>query len=142
LLRAGLLPALAAAALPGSEAWPVVLVRGGEVATGTIRDAVDSCRIGERVVVVVDQFEEIFADEVPAEERAAFFDELERAATDSSNRALVVMAVRADFYGRFADYPRIADRLSRRGGTRARDRSARLTCGARGRTPARGRARR
>jgi DNA-binding SARP family transcriptional activator/WD40 repeat protein len=113
LLRAGLLPALAAAALPGSEAWPVVLVRGGEVATRKIRDAVDSCRIGERVVVVVDQLEEIFADEVPGEERAAFFDELERAAADSGNRALVVVAVRADFYGRFADYPRIADRLSR-----------------------------
>jgi DNA-binding SARP family transcriptional activator len=112
LLRAGVLPALAAGALPGSATWPVVLVRGGDHAATTVHDAVGEFRVGERVVIAVDQLEEIFADDVPADERTAFFEELEGAAADPATRALVLVAVRADFYGRFADHPRIADRLS------------------------------
>ena len=112
LLRAGVLPALAAGALPSSAAWRVVLIRGGDCATTTVRDAVDASRLGERVVIAVDQLEEIFADDVPADERARFFDELERAAADPAKRALVLVALRADFYGRFADHPSMADRLS------------------------------
>ena len=112
LLRAGVLPALANGALPGSATWPVVLVRGGERATTIVRDAVGACAVGDRVVIAVDQLEEIFADDVPADERVAFFSELEGAADDPANRALVLVAVRADFYGRFADHSGIADRLS------------------------------
>ena len=112
LLRAGVLPALAASALPGSASWRVVLIRGGECATLTVREAVDASHLGERVVIAVDQLEEIFADDVPAGERVRFFDELERAAADPAKRALVLVAVRADFYGRFADHPSMADRLS------------------------------
>jgi WD40 repeat protein/DNA-binding SARP family transcriptional activator len=112
LLRAGILPALAAGALPGSATWPVVLVRGSDLAGSAVRDAVGACGVGERVVIAVDQLEEIFADEVPAGERSEFFDQLEAAATDTASRALVLVAVRADFFGRFADHPRMADRLS------------------------------
>lgn len=112
LLRAGILPALAAGALPGSATWPVVLGRGGDLAADAVRDAVQACAVGDRVVVAVDQLEEIFADDVSAAERADFFDELEAAAVDPAKRALVLVAVRADFYGRFADYPGVADRLS------------------------------
>lgn len=112
LLRAGILPALAAGALPGSATWPVVFVRGGDCATAAVRDAVEECRVGERVVIAVDQLEEIFAEDIPPDARSVFFDEVERAAADPANRALVLVTVRADFYGRFADHPRTADRLS------------------------------
>jgi WD40 repeat protein/DNA-binding SARP family transcriptional activator/energy-coupling factor transporter ATP-binding protein EcfA2 len=112
LLRAGILPALAAGALPGSASWPVVFVRGSDLAAEALREAADACRLGERVVIAVDQLEEVFAEDVPAEGRSAFLDQLEHAAADPARRALVLVAVRADFYGRFADYPRLADRLS------------------------------
>jgi DNA-binding SARP family transcriptional activator/WD40 repeat protein len=112
LLRAGILPALASGALPRSAEWRVVLARGGDGATAIVRDAVDECRVADRVVIAIDQLEEIFAEDLPPEERFAFFEVLEAAAADPAKRALVLVAVRADFYGRFADYPRIADRLS------------------------------
>ena len=44
-------------------------------------------------------------------ERAAFADTLVRAATDPQGRAVVVVALRADFYGRFAAYPALAELL-------------------------------
>jgi WD40 repeat protein/DNA-binding SARP family transcriptional activator/energy-coupling factor transporter ATP-binding protein EcfA2 len=112
LLRAGILPALAAGALPGSATWPVVLLRGGDLASGAVREAVDARDFGERIVIAVDQLEEIFATDVSGDDRFAFFDQLERAAADSRNRAVVLVTVRADFYGHFAAHPRIADRLS------------------------------
>jgi DNA-binding SARP family transcriptional activator/WD40 repeat protein len=111
-LRAGVLPALGAGALPGSGAWRTLLVRGSDRPTASIRGAVAAARSGERVVIAVDQLEEIFAEDVPEEERDAFLDELDRAAADPSRRALVLVTVRADFYARFADHPRFADRLS------------------------------
>ena len=112
LLRAGVLPALGAGALPGSGSWRVVLLRPGDRASVALAETLDACGVGERVVIAVDQLEEIFAEDVPAEERTAFLDELERAAADPARRALLLVTVRADFYGRFADNPRLADRLS------------------------------
>ena len=112
LLRAAVLPALARGALPGSGAWRVLLVRGADRPVDAIRAAVDECPAGERVVIAVDQLEEVFADDVPLEERRAFLDELERAAAGEPPRAAVIVTVRADFYGAFADHPRLAERLS------------------------------
>ena len=112
LLRAGLLPALAQGALPGSAVWRVLLVRGADRPTAELRAALDACPPGERVVLGVDQLEEVFAADVPAKERAAFLDELERAAAVEPPRAAVIVTVRADFYGAFAEHPRLAERLS------------------------------
>jgi DNA-binding SARP family transcriptional activator/WD40 repeat protein len=112
LLRAGVLPALAAGALPGSADRRVVLVRAGDRPTGALRTAVAACRAGEGVVIAVDQLEEIFADDVSTDDRRAFLDELDRIAADPSRRALVLVTFRADFYGRFAEHPAFADRLS------------------------------
>jgi WD40 repeat protein/DNA-binding SARP family transcriptional activator len=112
LLRAGVLPALAAGALPGSAKWRVVLVRAGDRPTDALHDAVAASRIGERIVIAVDQLEEIFGEDVSTDERRAFLDELDRIAGDPSRRALVLVTVRADFYARLADHPRFADRLS------------------------------
>jgi len=63
----------------------------------------DSC-------VVVDQFEEIFTLCRDRKERARFI-ELLLAARDPGSRLRVVIAVRADFYGRCAEHPGLVDAL-------------------------------
>ena len=121
LLRAGVLPALSAGSLPGSTGWRQVLLRpgthpnaelgralGGE-ATG---DVVGQLAPGERLVIAVDQLEELFTLCEQEGERAAFAGQLAAAAADRERRALVVLSLRADFYGRLASYPQLAVMLS------------------------------
>jgi DNA-binding SARP family transcriptional activator len=100
LLRAGLLPAL------GEEA---LLVRPGERPTADLLAARARVRPGKRLVIAVDQFEELFAASVPEEERRAFVDSLVEAAWDPERRALILIALRADFFGHLAPYVELAD---------------------------------
>ena len=53
-------------------------------------------------MVAVDQLEELFAPSVAEDERRAFVEALVEAAWDPERRALVVLALRADFFGRLA----------------------------------------
>ena len=53
---------------------------------------------GERVVMVVDQFEEVFTLCSDEEERSAFLSNLLHAATIPGGRVIVIVALRADFY--------------------------------------------
>ena len=123
VLRAGLLPALAGGVLPGSEGWRRLLLRPGERpleelrrvlvsgATDPLGEALDTLPPGERLLLAVDQLEELFTACRSDAERAAFAATLARAAGDPQGRAIVVVALRADFYGRFAAYPGLADLL-------------------------------
>ena len=121
LMRAGLLPALSEGSLPGSSGWRQVLLRPGEHPGAELHRALQGSRLGhvlgqlspgERLVVAVDQLEELFTLCEREDERAAFLDELVAAAGDPERRALVVVSLRADFYGRLASYPRFAGLLS------------------------------
>ena len=104
-LRAGLLAALAAGVLPGSEDWQLALLRPGEHPVRALERATAEAAPASRLVVAVDQFEELFTSCRDEAERAAFVDELVAQARDPARRALVLVAVRADFYGRCAAYP-------------------------------------
>ena len=111
-VRAGLLPALAAGVLPGSADWKRRLIRPGERPLETLERALGEdpfAGVGRRsrLLLVVDQFEEVFTACRDAAERAAFIDAL----VAGDERMLVVLAVRADFYGACAQYPRLARRL-------------------------------
>ncbi|MFT3769083.1 MAG: protein kinase [Minicystis sp.] len=64
------------------------------------------CRRGgqrHRVLLFIDQFEELYTLGAPAEERAAFVACLEGAADDASSPLRAVIAIRADFLERMAD---------------------------------------
>jgi WD40 repeat protein len=123
VLRAGLLPALAGGVLPGSEAWRRWLLRPGERPLEALRtvlvsasadplvDELDALPPGARLLLAVDQLEELFTACRSEDERAAFVETLVRAAADRQGRAVVVVALRADFYGRFAAYPGLAELL-------------------------------
>jgi WD40 repeat protein/DNA-binding SARP family transcriptional activator len=117
LLRAGLLPALAAGALPGSERWQSVLMRPGSrpatelgrLVTGGLPGAIADLRPGQRMVVAVDQFEEVFTVCTDDGERHAFIDALVESAWDPERRCVVLLALRADFFGRLAVFPELAE---------------------------------
>lgn len=90
LLRAGLLPALEreyAFLRPGEPPPP----------------------LGEASVVAVDQFEELFAPTLAEDERRLFVDALVDAAWDPERRSVVLIALRADFFGHLAQYVELAD---------------------------------
>jgi WD40 repeat protein/DNA-binding SARP family transcriptional activator len=100
LLRAGLLPALECES---------VLIRPGEGAAGQLATALGQVGPGERLAVAVDQFEELFGASVAEHERRAFVESLVEAAWDADRRVLVVIALRADFFGHLAPYIELAD---------------------------------
>jgi WD40 repeat protein/DNA-binding SARP family transcriptional activator len=121
LLRAGLLSALSAGALPASAGWRQVLIRPGERPCTELARAVggehldmvlSGLKPGDRLVVAVDQLEELFTLCGDENERAAFLNRLAAAACDTQRRALILVALRADFYGRCAPYSRFAELLS------------------------------
>jgi WD40 repeat protein/DNA-binding SARP family transcriptional activator len=106
-LRAGLLPALAAGMLPGSEHWALALLRPGKHPLRALEQATAEIAPRGGLVLAVDQFEEVFTACRDEAERAAFVDALIACGRDPRRRALVLVAVRADFYGRCAAYPEL-----------------------------------
>ncbi|HEV8250440.1 MAG TPA: hypothetical protein VGQ15_10750, partial [Gaiellaceae bacterium] len=67
-------------------------------------------RADGRLLLVVDQFEEVFTACPDRQERARFLDEL-LAAVTAEQRATVVLGIRADYYGRCAEHPGLAEQL-------------------------------
>jgi len=110
-LRAGLLPALAAGVLPGSVSWALALLRPGEHPLHALElETADTPRRAP-LLIVVDQFEETFTACTDETERAAFVDGLIADVRDPRRRTRVLVASRADFYGRCAAYPELARML-------------------------------
>jgi class 3 adenylate cyclase/WD40 repeat protein len=135
VVRAGLIPGLASGVLPGSERWTVALLRPGEhplreldralwtalpkpTLERVAKDPVPLVALngvlgdGERLVVIADAFEEAFTVCTDEQERATFIAALIDAATDPRAKVVVVLAIRADYYGRCADDARLADLLA------------------------------
>jgi WD40 repeat protein/DNA-binding SARP family transcriptional activator len=108
VLRAGLLAALAEGVLPGSRHWPQALIRPGAHPLATLERAVAELPELGRSIIAVDQLEETFTACADAAERAAFADALVACARDPRRRALVLVAVRADFYGHCARFPELS----------------------------------
>jgi WD40 repeat protein/DNA-binding SARP family transcriptional activator len=140
LVRAGLLPTLADGVLPGSAHWTLAVMRPGEhplgelaraahraepqrtVTAGDQGDAVDrpiralaDAESGDgrgRLVLVVDQFEEVFTSCRDERERAAFLAALTTAAQAADGYASIVVVVRADYYGHCAADRRLTELLA------------------------------
>jgi WD40 repeat protein/DNA-binding SARP family transcriptional activator len=108
-LRAGLLPELARGGLPGTRDWEQVLLRPGEHPLRSLEAAVACAAPDRRLLIAVDQFDETFTLCWDEDERAAFVDALADAA--GTTGSVVILAVRAEFYGRCAAYPELATLL-------------------------------
>ncbi len=77
-----------------------------------IDDVIDMALAGAhedaRLLLVVDQFEEVFTRAGPAE-REKFLNLLEHAATEPGGRAMIVITMRADFFDRLSGFPALAE---------------------------------
>jgi WD40 repeat protein len=146
LLAAGLEPALARGVqVSGSAAWPRIsmtagprpltelaaqLARLGQGDPGVLRDrlagAPDEANVlfseiaqaagGSRLVLITDQFEQVFAagDEEARRERAAFIAAVHAGATRGPEPPLfAVIAVRGDYWDRCAAYPQLIPSMER-----------------------------
>lgn len=110
-IGAGLLPSLRAGLLPGSARWRQLVMRPGEHPLAGL-DEVDPSSDGDgRLVLVVDQFEEVFTTCQDESERAVFVDRLVALATNP-DEAIVIVGVRGDFYAHFGVYPELATLLA------------------------------
>jgi WD40 repeat protein len=114
LLGAGLLTALAEGRLAatGSATWPRVMITPGPRPAKTLRAALEALAGSQtvasdaRIVLVIDQLEEIFTLCESEAERGSFLDEVGTLAADAGpGSALVVLGMRADFYARATAYP-------------------------------------
>ncbi|MGD2078324.1 MAG: protein kinase, partial [Chloroflexota bacterium] len=132
-IRAGLAPALRRGALPGSETWFVVHTHPGphpleemeqallKVAIEPGRSLIDDirsdqrgllrvvrrCLAGEKskLVLIIDQFEELFTLVENERERTCFLDSLYTAVTAIDSPLYLIVVLRADFYDRPLGYP-------------------------------------
>jgi WD40 repeat protein/DNA-binding SARP family transcriptional activator len=112
VMRAGLLHALASGALPGSDRWAYALMRPGEHPLDALHRATDAAHDASRSVLAVDQFEETFTACADDAERTAFLDALTDAALSPDGTVTILLAVRADYYGRCAEHRDLATLLS------------------------------
>jgi len=139
LIAAGLVPALAAGGLPGSDRWRCLLSRPGpepmhalaralaplvnlpaadvhhqlETDPGALatvaRHALETgAPAGERVVLIVDQFEEVFTACTDQAARDRFLRAIVDGVSQDNDPLAVVVAMRADYYGACSDYVELA----------------------------------
>jgi WD40 repeat protein/serine/threonine protein kinase len=132
VVKAGVLPALRQGKLPNSQNWFIMdLVPGNhpleKLQSALLGIAVHSLDLGARLrkderglveimrdvlpndgselLLVIDQFEEVFTQVTDERERVHFLESLRLAISDPSSRLRVIVTLRADFYDRPLLYP-------------------------------------
>ena len=141
VVRAGVIPAVRGGAIPGSDRWPIALLTPGPqplkelhyqlerahesatagvgVPVGSIDDLMHPRRLADGIsdhagglLLVIDQFEELFTLERRDGEIEDFLEALAAMVDPADSRVRVVIIARADFYGRMSTYPWLARIIS------------------------------
>jgi basic membrane lipoprotein Med (substrate-binding protein (PBP1-ABC) superfamily)/DNA-binding SARP family transcriptional activator len=117
-VNAGLIPAVRAGAIPGSDGWAVSRMVPGMHPFEDLRAALHAVGLNDigdltdvpsdiGVLLVIDQFEELFSvSEAP--DRVRFLDQLASAASRPDGGVRVVVTLRGDFYDRPLLHPAFA----------------------------------
>jgi len=111
LLQAGLIPAWRCGGQDGSGNH-VSLITPGAEPRKALREALKQAPAAAAVLLIVDQFEELFTLCHDPAEQGAFITELADAAEGTEPRMRVVIGVRADFYARCAESAPLARLLA------------------------------
>nr|MDJ0498210.1 BMP family ABC transporter substrate-binding protein [Acidimicrobiia bacterium] len=140
-VRAGLIPSIRKGAVGGSDQWLIAHMLPGsdpfiELEAALLRSTLDTpdslsellqsedgsgflraaLRLlpteSSRMVLVVDQFEELFTLVDDEELRWRFLDHLLEAIDDAYGRVVVVTTLRADFYGRPLEHPEFGTKMA------------------------------
>lgn len=136
VLRAGLLPAVSANAITGSENWRVCIFTPGRdpmtdlyfqligdnshlTAQVSLNDFIAYPSAARRLatanegelLICIDQFEELFTL-VKQKRRSKFIEALSAMTDPADSRVRIVLTIRADFYASCAEIPWLADRIS------------------------------
>ncbi|MCI0714251.1 MAG: protein kinase [Chloroflexi bacterium] len=142
LVKAGLIPALWRGELPGSENWFVAdMIPGshpvdeleialmklaadqsssiGDILNKSERGLIKVAQLilpdnGSELVIVIDQFEEVFTLAGNEALRIQFLDLIHAAVTDPRSRVRIVITLRADFYDRPLHYPMLGELVRNR----------------------------
>ncbi|HEX9762102.1 MAG TPA: serine/threonine-protein kinase, partial [Acidimicrobiia bacterium] len=136
VMRAGLIPALRAGALPAAREWlvtemfpgsypfeelesallRVAVERPASLAEELRRDPLGLLRMSKQLLppdtqllLLIDQFEELFTLTSDEETRALFLESLAAVVSDQRSRVRVVLTLRADFFDRPLRYPRFGE---------------------------------
>jgi WD40 repeat protein/DNA-binding SARP family transcriptional activator len=136
VVKAGLVPALRQGALPGSDRWVisdmfpgsypfeeltaallrVAVERPDDLVEELARDELGMRRVAKRILppdsellLVIDQFEELFTLTADEETRRRFLDGLTALAADRRSRVRVVITLRADFLDHPLRYPEFGE---------------------------------
>lgn len=110
LVRAGLLPALAAGELVGSADRPQLVLTPGPRPVDALAELTGDDPPAVPVVLVCDQVEQLWSSGTSAAERDAFLDAVLGLLADSTV-ATCVLVLRGDHVGRLAEHPGMAERM-------------------------------
>ncbi len=110
VVRAGLVPALARDALPGSAGWRAVVLTPGRRPVDALAELTGETPPDGPVLLVCDQFEELWAPGVDPAERTAFLDTVLGLLADGIVVRCVVV-VRGDHVGLLAEHTALAERV-------------------------------
>lgn len=122
LIQAGLIPALRAGTVPGSQAWrietlypgenPLKALRNGLAGTASPEEEEDlpalSMALDEPVLVVMDQFEEVFTLNEDDRARQTLFRWIAHVVAGGASNLRLLVVVRADFLDRLLEYKELA----------------------------------
>lgn len=142
LVRAGLIPELWRGVIEGSEKWYIVdmipgsypldkletaLIRVAANQAGNLRDQLQRddrglLRVADiilpgdetELVIVIDQFEEVFTLLEDETERQHFLDLLRVAVSEERSRVRIIVTLRADYYDRPLHYPEFGEMMRER----------------------------
>jgi WD40 repeat protein len=120
LLSAGLIPAISSGALDSDAGWVSARMTPGTDPMAALRQCLDQPDVkgraeGVKVLIIVDQAEEVFGRDVSPESRAEFLDVLHTMCQPSmSTRRVVVMGLRSDALGRCVELPELVDAVQSR----------------------------